>query len=147
MCQQSSQSSGHKTDTISIIFHHNLKKKTFLSWPRWISEKRSSAGALSSPSASVSSWSTSPVSTITIRLCNTPAVTVIHLRALRYKLRHIHWISACIMLQQPGADESYRISSRDPAILARQYMAALSVHDARFVEAYQLDPSGLPGAA
>ena len=63
------------------------------------------------------------VSTITLRLCNTPAATVIHLRALRYRLRHIHWISACIMLQQPGADESYRISSRDTAVLARQYMA------------------------
>ena len=48
------------------------------------------------------------------------------------------------MLQQPGADESYRISSRDTAVLARQYMAALSAHDACFVDAYQLDPSGLP---
>ena len=30
--------------------------QTFLSCPRWISEKRSSAGALSSPSSSISSW-------------------------------------------------------------------------------------------
>ena len=48
------------------------------------------------------------------------------------------------MLQQPGADESYRISSRDTAVLARQCMVALSAHDAHFVNAYQHDPSGLP---
>ena len=48
------------------------------------------------------------------------------------------------MSQQPGADESYRVSSRDTAVLARQYMAALSAQDAHCVNKYQLNLPALP---